>query len=80
MWGIPSFIFLVAFFHRVAPGVIAKELMESFHATGTLLGLLSAVYFYVYAGLMIPAGLLVDAYGPRPVSYTHLTLPTTPYV
>lgn len=67
MWGIPSFIFLVAFFHRVAPGVIAKELMESFHASGTLLGLLSAVYFYVYAGLMIPAGLLVDAYGPRRV-------------
>lgn len=67
MWGIPSFIFLVAFFHRVAPGVMAKELMESFHATGTLLGLLSAVYFYVYAGLMIPAGLLVDAYGPRRV-------------
>lgn len=67
MWGIPSLIFLVAFFHRVAPGVVAKELMESFHATGTLLGLLSAVYFYVYAGLMIPAGLLVDAYGPRRV-------------
>jgi len=67
MWGIPSVIFLVAFFHRVAPGVVAKELMESFQATGTLLGLLSAVYFYVYAALMIPAGLLVDSYGPRRV-------------
>jgi len=67
MWGIPALIFLVAFFHRVAPGVVAKELMESFHATGTLLGLLSAVYFYVYAGLMIPAGVLVDSYGPRRV-------------
>ncbi|MBI4610906.1 MAG: MFS transporter [Candidatus Rokubacteria bacterium] len=67
MWGIPSLIFLVAFFHRVAPGVIAKELMESFHATGALLGLLSAVYFYLYAGLLIPAGVLVDAWGARRV-------------
>lgn len=67
MWGIPAFIFLVAFFHRVAPGVVAKELMESFGATGTLIGFLSAAYFYVYAALMIPAGLLVDAFGPRRV-------------
>lgn len=67
MWGIPSFIFLVAFFHRVAPGVMAKDLMESFRARGTFLGLLSSVYFYLYAGLLIPAGLFVDTYGPRRV-------------
>ncbi len=67
MWAIPSFIFLVAFFHRVAPGTVAKELMGSFQVGGALLGLLSSVYFYAYAALMIPAGLLVDAYGPRRV-------------
>ncbi len=67
MWWIPAVIFLVAFFHRVAPGVVAKELMESFSATGTLIGFLSAAYFYVYAALMIPAGLMVDAFGPRRV-------------
>jgi MFS family permease len=67
MWGIPSVIFLVAFFHRVAPGTVAKELMAAFDATGALLGLLSAAYFYAYAALMIPAGLLVDTYGPRRV-------------
>jgi MFS family permease len=67
MWAIPALIFLVAFFHRVAPGTVAKELMASFEATGALIGLLSAVYFYAYAGLMLPAGLLVDAFGPRRV-------------
>lgn len=67
MWGIPAAIFLVAFFHRVAPGVMARELMQSFHATGTLVGLLSATYFYAYAGLMVPGGLLVDAFGARRV-------------
>lgn len=67
MWAIPAFLFLIAFFHRPAPGVIAKELMQAFDATGALVGLLSATYFYAYAGLMIPAGVLIDAYGPRAV-------------
>lgn len=67
MWGIPAALFLVAFAHRVAPGVIAKELMQEFHAGSTIVGLLSATYFYAYAGLMVPAGLLIDAFGVRRV-------------
>jgi MFS family permease len=65
MWAIPALLFLIAFFHRVAPGVIAKELMRSFDATGALIGLLSGAYFYAYAGFMIPGGVLIDAYGVR---------------
>ena len=42
MWGLVAFLFLIAFLHRAAPGVVAKELMEAFGATGTLVGLLSA--------------------------------------
>jgi len=67
MWAIPAALFLIAFFHRVAPGVIAKELMRAFDATGTLVGLVSAAYFYAYAGFMIPGGVLIDAYGVRRV-------------
>jgi sugar phosphate permease len=67
MWGIPAFIFLFAFLHRVAPGVVAKEIMQAFEASGTIVGLLSAMYFYAYAGFMIPAGLLIDSLGVRRV-------------
>lgn len=67
MWAIPAVLFLIAFFHRVAPGVIAKELMRAFEGTGTLVGLLSGAYFYAYAGFMIPGGVLIDAYGVRRV-------------
>ena len=67
MWGIPAAIFLIAFVHRVAPGVVAKDIMQAFHATGAIVGLLSSTYFYAYAGLMIPAGLLIDAFGVRRV-------------
>jgi MFS family permease len=65
MWSLPATLFLIGFFHRVAPGVLAKDLMQTFEATGTIVGLLSATYFYAYAGLMIPAGVLIDAYGAR---------------
>jgi MFS family permease len=41
--------------------------MQTFGATGAIVGLLSATYFYAYAGLMIPGGLLIDAYGVRRV-------------
>jgi len=65
MWALPAFVFLIGFFHRAAPGVIARDLMQTFGVTGTTVGLLAATYFYSYAGLMVPAGLLVDAYGAR---------------
>jgi MFS family permease len=65
MWAIPTFLFVIAFFHRPAPGVMARELMVAFDATGAVVGLVSATYFYSYAGFMLPAGVLIDAYGVR---------------
>jgi MFS family permease len=67
MWGIPAFLFFFGFLHRVAPGVIAKEIMQAFNATGAIVGLLSAMYFWAYAGFMIPAGVLIDGFGVRRV-------------
>jgi sugar phosphate permease len=67
MWSLPAVLFLIAFFHRAAPGVIAHELMETYGVTGAVLGLLSATYFYSYAGFMVPAGLCIDAFGARVV-------------
>jgi predicted MFS family arabinose efflux permease len=65
MWGIPVLLFFIGFFHRAAPGVITRDLMESFGLSAADVGALSAAYFYTYAALMVPAGLLIDAYGPR---------------
>jgi sugar phosphate permease len=67
MWGIPASLFLIAFFHRAAPGVIAKDLMQTFGATGALIGLLASTYFYAYAAFMVPGGVLIDTYGVRRV-------------
>ena len=67
MWSIPAALFFVAFFHRNAPGVMARELMETFGVTGAVIGLISATSFYAYAGFMIPGGMLLEVFGARRV-------------
>ncbi len=39
--------------------------MRAFQTSGVLLGVLSSVYFYTYAAMQIPAGILSDTLGPR---------------
>lgn len=57
--------FVLAFFHRVAPGAIASDLRETFHASATALGFIAALYFYPYAAMQLPSGVLADSVGPR---------------
>lgn len=64
-WGLLASLFAAGFFQRVAPAVMIDELMRDFSIAATLLGNLSAIYFYTYAAMQIPSGLLADAVGPR---------------
>lgn len=68
MWGLVAMLYLLGFFQRMAPAVMADELMRDFRISGALLGNLSATYFYSYAIMQIPSGLLVDRIGPRRLS------------
>lgn len=63
--GVAAFFF--SFFHRVAPGAIAHELTSAFDVSGAALGALAATYFYVYAAMQLPTGVLADTLGPRKV-------------
>ncbi|MDJ0948999.1 MAG: MFS transporter [Alphaproteobacteria bacterium] len=65
IWGLSTLCFTYAFFHRVAPSVMVADLMRDFAVGGAILGNLSAVYFYTYAGLQIPVGIIIDRWGPR---------------
>lgn len=56
---------MLAFFHRVAPGAIAADLRAEFQASATMLGFIAACYFYPYAAMQLPSGMLADAVGPR---------------
>ncbi len=57
--------YILVYFHRMAPGVIADDIMKSFGSTGAALGALAATYFLIYAAMQIPAGILSDHLGPR---------------
>lgn len=64
-WFFCSIFFFYAFVHRVAPSVMVDDLMRDFQVSGAVLGNLSAIYFYAYAGLQIPVGVALDRYSPR---------------
>lgn len=65
MWGLVGTLYLVGFFQRMAPAVMVTDLMRDFGIGGAVMGNLSAAYFYSYAAMQIPSGLLVDAIGAR---------------
>lgn len=57
--------YLYEFAIRVSPSIMTSELMSSFHVQSFALGGMAAAFFYVYVPMQIPAGLLVDRFGPR---------------
>jgi len=60
-----AFSYVLVYFHRLCPAVVAVDMMSDLYAGGALLGLLSSAYFYPYALMQLPAGLLSDSWGPR---------------
>ncbi|MBU3725553.1 MAG: MFS transporter [Burkholderiaceae bacterium] len=65
MWGLAAAFYLYGFFQRVTPAALAHELAKELAPTATALGWLSATYFYCYALMQLPSGLLADKFGPR---------------
>lgn len=57
--------YIGVYFHRMAPGAVAADLMETFQTSAAALGSLAATYYYIYTAMQIPAGILADTLGPR---------------
>ncbi|MBW2297918.1 MAG: MFS transporter, partial [Deltaproteobacteria bacterium] len=51
IWSLGALLYLVGFFHRVAPAVMTAELMQDFNISAAGLGNLSAFYFYSYVAM-----------------------------
>ena len=60
-----AFGYLLVYFHRLCPAVVALDMQADLKTSGALLGFLAAAYFYPYALMQIPSGLLSDSWGPR---------------
>jgi len=65
IWGIGASYFFYDYINQVIPGIIGPSLIQAFHVPAEALGTLSAYYFYSYAVMQIPVGLIVDHYGPH---------------
>jgi len=69
-----SLIYFFVYFHRVSTSVIVSDLLAAFDTTAAALGLMSSMYFYIYALNQPLVGYLADRIGPRRViAYWSIT-------
>jgi predicted MFS family arabinose efflux permease len=59
--------YLLSYFFRNVNAVISPELTREFSLSPGALGLLTSAYFVAFTAMQIPAGMLLDRYGPRRV-------------
>lgn len=57
--------YLFVYFHRLSLSVVANDIVKDFNTSAGVMGLLGSIYFYCYAAMQLPAGLLSDSIGPR---------------
>ncbi|MCC2322650.1 MFS transporter [Cellulomonas xiejunii] len=70
IWGVAAVTYLVAVVHRTALGVAGVEAIDRFALGATGLAAFSVLQLAVYAALQIPAGQLLDRFGPRALIVT----------
>jgi sugar phosphate permease len=63
VWGLGAASFFFEYFARVAPSVMAPDLMHAFNVDAFALGSLSACFYYTYVSMQVPVGILVDRFG-----------------
>ena len=74
IFGTLSLSHFLIFFQRVAPNVLAPDLSRAFQLSASELGLLGSVYFWVYAALQVPIGILLDRLGARRLGASAMIL------
>lgn len=65
VWGLACLFYFYECLLQVSPSVMSNELMRDFSVTSKTLGILSGIYFYSYAAMQLPGGVLMDYFGPQ---------------
>jgi MFS family permease len=65
VWSLSCFFYFYECLLQVSPSVMSNELMRDFTVTSHTLGILSGIYFYSYAAMQLPAGVMMDYFGPK---------------
>lgn len=73
MWSLCVLFYSYQYLLQVSPSVMTQDLMRNFNVHATALGSLAACYFYTYALMQIPAGLVFDRFlARRPLTIAML--------
>lgn len=65
VWSLGCLFYFYEFLLQVSPGIMQTELSHDFNISAQGVGVLVGAYFYSYAGMQIPAGILLDKLGPH---------------
>lgn len=65
MWSCAALFYGFQFIIRVSPGSMVNEMMTTLAIDACILGSIISAYYYGYAFMQIPAGLLIDRVGAR---------------
>ena len=65
VWILAAVFYFYEYLLRVAPSVMVHELMQSFQTNAAIVGIISAFYFYAYALMQLPVGIMMDRFGAR---------------
>lgn len=66
--------YLLSYLYRTVNAVISPELTAALGISASSLGLLTSAYFVAFAAMQLPAGMLLDRFGPRRVEPVLLTV------
>lgn len=70
MWGVAVFAYVSAVLQRTSFGIAGLVAAEPFNAPASVVATFVVVQILVYAGMQVPAGLLVDRFGTRAIVAT----------
>jgi MFS family permease len=65
IFGICTTLFLMSLFYRASGAVIASDLSRDLHLDPEGLGILGAAFFYAFALVQVPLGIVLDRVGPK---------------
>lgn len=65
VWSLGCIFYFYECLLQVSPSVMSHELMHDFNVTSQTLGILSGIYFYSYAAMQLPGGVMMDYFGPQ---------------
>ena len=74
VWLLAVGFYAYEFLQRVSVSVYLNQMLHDLSTDAASMGVMSACYYYAYAIMQLPAGTLVDRYGPKRLVLIGITL------